>query len=230
MTIASPQPTRWSLVHAAKGDSPHGRAALAELCEIYYKPIAAQMRRWLPTDPEEATQAFFAHLLGGHQLDGADSDSGSFRHYLFAAARNFTRSRLRSQKAEKRDSSREIPLHDLPAEIADSAQNRPDLEFDRTWACALLQRGLDALAAEFASSGKTASWEILRPWLAGTATHGETATAARALGISETAVRVQLSRLRQRLRRHLEDLIADTLAPGSDPRDERQHLLAIWDS
>jgi len=230
MTSASTQNTRWSLVQAAKGDSPQGRAALAELCEVYYLPIESQMRRWISDaeDARDATQAFFARLLSGHQINGADSAHGRFRHYLFSAARHFVISHHRAQKAEKRGSGVTTTFDDLSLEIADASQNRPDAEFDRAWACALLQRGLDALAAEFASHGKTPVWEVLQPWLAGSASHGDTAQAAAALGITETAVRVQLSRLRQRLRGHLEHLIADTLAPGADPREERQHLLALW--
>lgn len=230
MTSASTQNTRWSLVQAAKGDTPQGRAALAELCEVYYRPVESQMRRWISDaeDARDATQAFFSRLLGGHQLDGAESTRGSFRTYLFSAARHFVISRWRAQQAEKRGSDLTATFDDLSLEIADASQTGPDVEFDRAWACALLQRGLDALAAEFTSSGKTAVWEVLQPWLAGTASHGDTAQAATTLGVSETAARVQLSRLRQRLRGHLEHLIADTLAPGADPREERQHLLALW--
>ena len=32
--------TQWTQVSQAKGDSPEGRRALAELCDAYYEPVA----------------------------------------------------------------------------------------------------------------------------------------------------------------------------------------------
>lgn len=222
--------TRWSLVQAAKGDTPQGRAALAELCEIYYRPIEGQMRRWI-SDPDEAgemTQAFFARLLRGRQLTGAESTRGRFRSYLFASARHFIISERRAQQAEKRGAALTENTDALAEEIVDDGQAQPDVEFDRAWACALIHRALASLEAELVSAGKADAWTVLRPWLSGTANHGETSAAAQRLGISETAVRVQLSRLRQRLRSHLEQQIADTLSPEADLQTELRHLLALW--
>lgn len=230
MISSSSYHTRWSLVQAAKGDTPQGRAALAELCEIYYRPIEAQMHHWI-TDPDEAremTQAFFARLLSGHQLAGAESARGRFRSYLFAAARHFLISERRAQQAAKRGATITDEVDAIAEEIADAANAQPDIEFDRAWACAWIQRALSSLEAELNAAGKTDTWTVLKPWLSGTANHGETATAAQTLGISETAVRVQLSRLRQRLRSHLEQHVADTLCPGADLQTELRHLLALW--
>ena len=99
--------TRWSLVQAAKGDTPQARAALAELCEAYYAPVFGQMRRWLPSEDEarDVTQAFFTHVLGGNRLNGADATRGRFRSYLHAAARHFFLGHKRSKAAEKRGAS-----------------------------------------------------------------------------------------------------------------------------
>lgn len=223
--------TRWSLVQAAKGDTPQGRAALAELCEIYYRPIEGQMRRWI-SDADEArdmTHAFFARLLSGSQLAGAESTRGRFRSYLFASARHFIIAERRAQQALKRGAAITENADALDEEFADGAQTQPDVEFDRAWACALIHRALSSLEAELVSAGKADTFTVLKPWLAGTASHGDTAQAAATLGISETAVRVQLSRLRQRLRGHLEQQIADTLSPEADPQAELRHLLALWD-
>jgi RNA polymerase sigma-70 factor (ECF subfamily) len=230
MTSCSSHHTRWSLVQAAKGDTPQGRAALAELCEIYYRPIEGQMRRWI-SDPDEAgemTQAFFARLLSGSQLAGAESTRGRFRNYLFASARHFLINERRAQQATKRGAAVTETADTLDEEFADAAQVQPDVEFDRAWACALIHRALSGLEAELVSAGKAGTWTVLKPWLSGTAKHGETSAAAQRLGISETAVRVQLSRLRQRLRSHLEQQIADTLSPEADPQAELRHLLALW--
>ena len=230
MTSASSYNTRWSLVQAAKGDTPQARAALSELCEIYYRPIEAQMHRWLGEvgEAREMTQAFFAKILQGNRLTGAEESSGRFRNYLFAAAHHFMASHKRAQKADKRGLAVTESAEERVLELADQAQASPDVEFDRAWACALLSKGLETLEAELKNAGKGEAWKVLKPWLAGTASHGDTAQAAARLGASETAVRVQLSRLRQRLRGLLEQQIADTLAPGADLQAEVRHLLALW--
>ncbi len=230
MTSSSSHHTRWSLVQTAKGDTPQGRAALAELCEIYYRPIESQMRLWIhnPDETRELTHAFFARLLSGSQLAGAESTRGRFRNYLFASARHFLISERRAQQATKRGAALTENTDTLDEEIADDGQTQPDVEFDRAWTCALIHRALSTLEAELVSAGKANAWTVLKPWLSGTANHGETAQAAQQLGISETAVRVQLSRLRQRLRHHLEQQIADTLSPGVDLQTELRHLLALW--
>lgn len=228
MSAATSTHTRWSLVQAAKGDTPHARAALAELCEAYYAPVFGQMRRWLGSEDEalDVTQAFFAHVLGGNRLNGADASRGRFRSYLHAAARHFMLGHQRSKSAEKRGAS---ALHDDEAsfdQFADDSQLAPDAEFDRAWACAVLKRTLDALEAEMNTRGRACTFVTLKPWLAGDASHGETAHAAAQLGISAMAVRVQLSRLRKRLRDILEQTLADTLAPGADVQAELREMMA----
>jgi DNA-directed RNA polymerase specialized sigma24 family protein len=220
--------TRWSLVQAAKGDTEQSRAALAELCEIYYAPILKQIRRWVLQEDaaRDLTQSFFARLLSGSQIETADATKGSFRAYLHAATRNFVLAQWRAKMAEKRSMSVTDDADFTCDAIADHSQRTPDMEFDRAWACALLKRSLDVLEAEMTTAGRPLVFTTLKPWLAGDASHGETALAAQTLGISETAVRVHLSRLRKRMRGILEQTLADTLAVGADVQQELQALKA----
>jgi RNA polymerase sigma-70 factor (ECF subfamily) len=227
MTSASTQNTRWSLVQAAKGDTPQGRAALSELCEIYYSPIASQMRRWVRTEEQarDLTQGFFAYVLAGERLEGAAAHKGRFRSYLFGAARHFLMMHERELRAEKRGGLVCEVEADLGESIADEALS-PDAEFDRAWACAMLKHTLDRLEAEMQSRGSGSTFSILKPWLAGDASHGDTQLAAESLQVSETAIRVQVSRLRKRMRALLEETITDTLTPSADPQQEMAALLA----
>jgi RNA polymerase sigma-70 factor (ECF subfamily) len=104
----------------------------------------------------------------------------------------------------------------------------PDAEFDRAWACAALSRTLAQLQTELELAGRSDTFTALKPWLAGEAQHGATLAVATQLGISETAVRVQVSRLRKRMRVILEQTLAETLAPGGDVREELRHLLSVF--
>lgn len=220
--------TRWTLVQEAKGNTPQAKAALSELCEIYYPPVLGQVLRWTghEDDARELTQAFFANLLAGDQLNGANSAAGKFRAYLHGAVRHFLLAEKRTRTAERRGGT---AIH-VDASLAENVPDyaAPDAEFDRAWACAALNRTLTQLQCELEASGRGDTFAALKPWLAGDAQHGATLAVATQLGISETAVRVQVSRLRKRMRVILEQTLAETLAPGSDVREELRHLLAVF--
>lgn len=217
--------TRWSLVQAAKGDTPQARAALSDLCAIYYAPVHGFVRRWV-ADSEEAkdlTQGFFARLLAGQGLLGAEEMRGRFRSYLFGAVKHFIAEHRRNDSALKRGGQATA----LPAgalDLIDEHAPAPDAEFDRAWACAVLDRVLSLLGDEMEKTGKAHVFNHLKPWLAGSAGHGDTAAAAATLGVSETAVRVLVSRLRQRMRHLLRDELAKTLSDGVDVDAEMRFL------
>src|SRR4051812_1370141 len=84
--------TRWSLVaRAGQGDAPAARAALAELCRDYWKPVYGYVRRRQRDEHEalDRTQAFFAHLLEKDFFHRADPRRGKFRAFLLTALKNF---------------------------------------------------------------------------------------------------------------------------------------------
>ena len=72
--------TRWSLIVAAGGDGQAANAALAELCEAYWRPIFAFIRRrgHAPDDAADLTQAFFLHLLEHRAFERADDPAAAF--------------------------------------------------------------------------------------------------------------------------------------------------------
>ena len=58
--------THWSVVLSAKdADSPESEGAIATLCETYWYPLYAYVRRtgYSPEEGEDLTQAFFARFL-----------------------------------------------------------------------------------------------------------------------------------------------------------------------
>ena len=57
--------TRWSRVGEAKVESPEGERALTELCDAYYKPVAAFLRcETRDTDAEHGDQTALAARCG----------------------------------------------------------------------------------------------------------------------------------------------------------------------
>ena len=58
--------THWSVVLAAgRGDAPQAQASLEKLCQTYWLPLYAYVRRQghSPADAQDFTQEFFARLL-----------------------------------------------------------------------------------------------------------------------------------------------------------------------
>ena len=83
--------TRWSLVIAAAGATPASSTALAELCESYWYPAYAYVRRsgYSTDDASDLTQAFFTRVLEKHFLKDAKPERGRFRSFVLASLRHF---------------------------------------------------------------------------------------------------------------------------------------------
>src|SRR4051794_37007027 len=76
--------TCWSLVlTAGASTSPESREALGVLCQLYWYPVYAYVRRrgYRADEAEDLTQAFFARVLEKHTVRDADPALGRFRSY-----------------------------------------------------------------------------------------------------------------------------------------------------
>ena len=222
----TPSPeTRWSLVARAKGESPAARAALSELCDIYYAPVFAFISRWSNRDDaRDLTHEFFSRLLAKNSVARADPERGRFRNFLFSAAKNFVFETHAKEGSQKRGGKIEhLALDKLS--VSDEAIAAPDVEFDRAWACAVLDRAVSNLRQEMDEKGKASTFEALRSSLVGASDYGDLVSIADKLGISETAVRVIVHRMRKRMRELVEAEVSQTLEPGGNVSEELRHLL-----
>ncbi len=98
-------PTRWSIIAAARdGGTPEARQALAQLCEGYWYPLYAYIRRrgHSPEQAQDLTQEFFACLLERDWLGAADPAKGRFRAFLLACCKNFLANEHDHAGAQKR--------------------------------------------------------------------------------------------------------------------------------
>src|SRR5258705_9901636 len=97
--------TRWSLVVAA-GDphSTEARPALVSLCENYWYPLYAYLRRrCYPADQaQDLTQEFFIRVLEGRYLDRADPEKGRFRAFILTSLKFFLSDQADRDRAQKR--------------------------------------------------------------------------------------------------------------------------------
>lgn len=226
--------TRWSLVFAAgdPGDE-QSEEALAKLCELYWHPVYAAMRRHgFGTDEAgDLTQDFFARVLEKHYFRDADPARGRFRAFLSGAIKNFvSNERDRSRTVKRGGRHVIVPLEIETAEGWYTVEARDDLTpekvFDRQWALVVLDRVLNRLRDKHLAEGRGAQFDQLRVFLNGRGEGASYAEVARALGTTEGAVKVAVHRLRRQFREVLVAEIADTVTSQSDIDGEIRHLMA----
>jgi RNA polymerase sigma-70 factor (ECF subfamily) len=225
--------TRWTLVVQAKGDDASARAALSELCAAYYAPVVTFLRATGRDEDSarEMTHEFFARVLAGNSLGGADPGRGRFRSYLLGAVKHFLADVRDRALAAKRGGGVEAAPLDAGTTSAPGLQvPAPPVDeavFDRQWALTVIARALDNVGAEMKAAGKGEQFEALKPWLSGGESTEPQADAAARLGMSEGALKVAVHRLRQRFREAVKAEIAETVPAQSDVDDELRHLIAV---
>ncbi len=232
-TASAFAPTRWTLVLAARGDSPQAHAALGELCERYYQPVFRFLQREGRTEDSarELTQEFFTRLLARDGFATADPARGRFRSFVLGALRHFLGDQRDRMDAAKRGGGvvherLASPTDTSPGlEFAAPAGDGQDAWFDRQWALAIMDRSLRALAAEHAAAGKAEQFERLKPWLVGAAA-AQTDVAAQ-LGWSEGALKVAVHRLRKRFRELVRLEVAQTVPASADIDAELRYLVEV---
>jgi len=118
--------TRWSLVRAAGGGVAEGsRAALAELCALYWYPLYAFVRRagHGADDARDLVQGFFARFLAKDYLGELEREGGRFRSYLLGALRHHLANEREHESALKRGGGRAAASFEL-----ENAEERYKLE------------------------------------------------------------------------------------------------------
>jgi DNA-directed RNA polymerase specialized sigma24 family protein len=226
--------TRWSLVLAAAArDSSGARRALATLCETYWYPLYAYVRRqgYAAPDAQDLTQAFFARLLEKHDVEDARRDRGRFRSFLLASLRHFLLNEAQSRRTLKRGGG-QVPLS-LDLETAEGRYLRepidtctPDTIFDRRWALTVLDRVLLRLRRQAIDAGKTAELDALKACLTGGIPHGSYRALGRELGLTEGAVKVAVHRMKRRFQQLLREEIAQTVLTSDAIDEEIQYLFS----
>lgn len=225
--------TRWTVVlSAGQKSSPDAHRALEELCNAYWFPLYAYVRRrgHSRENAEDLTQAFFTRFLEKNYLEGLSAERGKFRAFLLASLKHFLANEWdRSQRQKRGGTATHLSLDwktaDTQFQIADATASSPEKAFDREWAVALLAQVIERLRAECAAEGRARQFDELKIFLTagkGTVPHAE---AARTLKIEEGAVRVAVHRLRKRYRQLLRDEIAQTL---SDPMQVDEEMRALF--
>ena len=226
--------THWTMVlSAGRKSSPHSERALAELCQTYWYPLYAFVRRQGKTkeDAEDLVQTFFARFLEKNYLEGLAAERGKFRAFLLAALKHFLANEWDRAQAQKRGGGAEhLSLNWQDADerfhLDPPDPTNPERLFDREWALALLDRVIARLADECARDGKAELFTQAKGFLTVSSVAIPYGEAAKQLGMDEGALRVAVHRLRKRYRELLRDEISQTLAEPGQVDEELRSLLA----
>ena len=231
--------TRWTMVLGA-GDSAaasaHALSALSELCQIYWRPLYAFLRKQGhgPEDAQDLAQGFFADLIKTRTYARADREKGRFRSFLLGALKHFIADvRDRGQALKRGGGMILVNLDDkaiaeAEAQIARATNWQADYVYDREWAACLLRQALNRLAQECALAGKGELFSYLKPYLA--------ATEESVIPYEEMARRSQrpvatlrsdVARLRKRYRLILREEVGGTVIETAEVDDELRHLCRV---
>ena len=225
--------TRWTLVVAAGDpDRTEARSALVSLCENYWYPLYAYLRRrgYPAEQAQDLTQEFFIRVLEGRYLDRADPERGRFRSFLLSSLKFFVADEEDRNRAHKRGGGALVPLEFSSGEERYQREpahdETPERIFERRWALSVLDRVVERLRNEFVQHGRPEHFERLKVFLLGQS-DAPYAALAREMNTSEGALKVAIHRLRKRYRELFRQEIADTVADPADVESELRHLASV---
>jgi len=206
------------------------------LCRTYWYPLYAFARRQgkTPEDARDLTQSFFERFLERRYLKDVLREKGRFRRFLLTAFKRFSCDQFdRSAAAKRGGGIRFVPLDVLEAETqfneatAASSQS-PEATFDRAWAEAVVQSGVERLRAECEAAGQGLLFRELKGCLSRPADRASYTEAARRLGMTADAVAMAVVRLRRRYRAMVRAEVANTVATPAEIDEERERSPPPW--
>jgi RNA polymerase sigma-70 factor (ECF subfamily) len=214
---------------AARPDHPETRAALSLLCDSYWKPIHAYVRRlgYPEEDAKDLTQEFFLRLISKNVFAAADRTKGRFRTFLLTGLNFFLANEYHRGKAAKRGGGQVLASLDEETEDKEPVHQpasglSPAAVYEQTWARTVFGEARDRLAEEYAAAGKQTVFKHLQEFLEGTPDPRGYHPVAAVLRMTPNAVGVAVHRMRQRLGELVRTEIARTLAEPSPEEIEEE--------
>jgi len=212
--------TEWELLKPA----PHLQS-MEVLARNYWKPLYFFVRRHrfdIETS-KDIVQSFLANILAHGTVVKADPKLGRFRTFILAALSNFIKDWSRTSTRLKRGGGhRPVSLDFASAEAEYSPQvasedDSPEKVLNRAWARSLMDQAVEEM------KGAPAHVKAFRLYLDGESYE----SIATKTGLTQTAAKVAVHRLRGRLRQVLIRRIADTVGTEADLEAELSEFVGL---
>lgn len=225
--------TRWTIVAAAgQGSEQQVNRALEELCQSYWYPLYAHVRRrgYSKEDAEDLTQAFFVRLLEKNFLSELSPERGRFRSFLLVALKHFLTNEWDKIQRQKRGGGAivlSLDWQDAESryQIDPADDLSPDKIYDRAWVLTLLESVMRRLEK---ANAVNAHFALLKAYLTADGSAIPYADVASQAGLTENAARVAAHRLRRQYRELLRAEITDTLVDPNQIEEELKELYRIF--
>jgi RNA polymerase sigma-70 factor (ECF subfamily) len=225
--------THWSLVlRAGQRSGPGSAEALEKLCRAYWFPLYAFARRegHAPDEAQDLTQEFFSRLLTKNYLNTADPERGRFRSFLLASFKHMMANERRNASRQKRGGNTQVfSLDESTAEehyqLEPADLVTPERIFERRWAETVLERVLSRLELEY--TGHTMRFDEVKIFLVAAKGSAAFADVAGKLGVTESALKSVIHRMRRRYAELFRDEVAQTVAAPDQVEDEIRHMLSV---
>lgn len=222
------------MLAAGQSGSAPAHAALEALCRTYWYPLYAYLRRRgsSQADAQDLVQGFLAQLLARDAFAGVSAERGKFRSFLLASLNYYLADQHDKSQAKRRGGGCTlIELDALDAEeryrLEPADEQSPERIYERRWALTVLDNVMTRLGAEYVETHKPELFQRLQNFLQGDKSHGTYAEVAAEFSLSESAIKMAISRLRQRYRELFRAIIAETVEDPSEVEAELRHLFAV---
>jgi len=216
---------------AGDPDCDDARQALTYLCETYWYPLYAYVRRrgHSAEDSADLTQAFFARLLEKPFLQSADRERGRFRSFLLTIFKRYLSNENDRRQAQKRGGglkhfSIDVEAGEKRYRFEPTDDWTPEKLYERRWALTLLDHVMARLEQEYADKNKGPLFEQCKLYLTGSDDAAAYSEIAGRLEMSESALRVAVHRIRGRYRELLNQEVSQTLGQQETVDDELEYL------
>ena len=211
--------TRWNLVQT----STHVKA-LDSLVQIYWKPLYFFVRQQGHNNEtsKDIVQDFLKTLLERDALTRADPARGRFRTFLLTALTNFLKDWFKAKSRLKRGGDQQLFSLDFIRGESEFALEvakgeTPETVLNRAWARSLWHHSIDEL------KGDPSHLEAFRLYMAGV----DYGVIADKSGLSESAAKTAVHRLKGKLRTIVTGHIRETAANDDDLEAELVEFLDL---
>jgi RNA polymerase sigma factor (sigma-70 family) len=186
---------------------------LERLFQIYRPAIVAFIRSRVrnPQDAEDLAHDYIHRLLKSEELAGMDRSKGRFRSFLIVSIKHFLANHYTAHAAQKRGGQAvHLPMDEFAEQIAEDPKDH-DI-FMSQWVETIHQEVVRRLREEWQRAGKAHEFSEYEPFLLDKKGNDESREqlAARQK-ITVNAVNVRISRLRDRYKTVLREVVSQTV-------------------